>query len=147
MKPFKEVAETINKCKKEVFNYFLTPVKYTNAYTESINNIIKRIEKIGVGYSFEILRAKVLYTTNATKKPAYGECGFRVIDRFLGTNYITNYIKEYDYEGFGVDITTLLKIMDEGKFWYIFPLNPHWMLNTQIFLLMDRGWIHGQEKI
>jgi len=39
--------------------------------------------------------------------------GFRVIDKFsLGTNCI----KEYDYEGFGVDITTLLKIMDEGKF-------------------------------
>lgn len=29
MKPFKEVAATINKCKKEVFNYFLTPVRYT----------------------------------------------------------------------------------------------------------------------
>lgn len=39
--------------------------------------------------------------------------GFRVIDKFsLGTNCI----KEYDYEGFGMDITTLLKIMDEGKF-------------------------------
>lgn len=113
MKPFKEVAATINKCKKEVFNYFLTPARYTNAYTESLNNIIKRIEKFGVGYSFDILRAKILYSTNATKKPAYGEHGFRVIDKFsLGTNCN----KDYEYRGFGVDITTLLKIMDEGKF-------------------------------
>lgn len=51
--------------------------------------------------------------TYATIKPAYGERGFRVIDKFsLGTNCN----KDYDYEGFGVDITTLLKIMDEGKF-------------------------------
>lgn len=69
--------------------------------------------KFGVGYSFDILRAKILYSTNATKKPAYGEHGFRVIDKFsLGTNCN----KDYEYEGFGVDITTLLKIMDEGKF-------------------------------
>jgi len=43
----------------------------------------------------------------------YGEHGFRVIDKFsLGTNCN----KDYEYEGFGVDITTLLKIMDEGEF-------------------------------
>lgn len=73
LKVFKEVAETINECKTEVFNYFLTPVKYTNAYTESINNQIKRIEKDGVGYSFKILRGKALYGPKENTKPEYGE--------------------------------------------------------------------------
>jgi hypothetical protein len=29
---------------------------------------------------------------------------------------MTNCNKDYEYEGFSVDITRLLKIMDEGKF-------------------------------
>jgi len=41
----------------------------TNAYTESINNIIKHIERIGRGYSFDFLRAKVLFGNSATIKP------------------------------------------------------------------------------
>ena len=44
---------------------------YTNAYTESINNVIKSIEKAGKGYSYEVLRAKVLYGTTATKRPKF----------------------------------------------------------------------------
>ena len=43
MKPFKDLQKTYNNNKKEIFNYFLQP--YTNAYTESVNNIIKSVEK------------------------------------------------------------------------------------------------------
>jgi transposase len=110
---FKGVAETINGCKTEVFNYFLTEVKYTNAYTESINNLIKRIEKSGIGYSFEVLRAKVLYGTTATKRPKWGESHFYTLDKFMGDNYETDLSKEKpQFEGQYVDITTLLQIMD-----------------------------------
>ena len=76
MKEFQEVRNMINGCKQEVFNYFLTPIKYTNAYTESINNQIKHIEKIGNGYSFEVLRAKILYKSALEDKPKYGSQGF-----------------------------------------------------------------------
>ena len=118
---FKNVANTINSCKNEVFNYFLTPIKYTNAYTESINNIIKRIEKSGVGYSYEVLRAKVLYGTIATKKPKWGETNFYTIDNALMNGYFDlNPYEELeiiqDDEGFYVDITTLLGVMDRGEF-------------------------------
>src|SRR5208283_2442401 len=43
----------------EIFAYFSNPV--TNAYTESLNNLIKGISRTGRGYTFEILRAKVLF--------------------------------------------------------------------------------------
>lgn len=74
MKPFKELMRTYNKVKPEIFNYFDAP--YTNAYTESVNNLIKRVEKDSNGYSFDVLRAKVLYGTQQPKKPKYGACGF-----------------------------------------------------------------------
>lgn len=114
---FKALAETINTCKTEIFNYFLTDIKYTNAYTESINNIIKRIEKSGVGYSFEVLRAKVLYGTAATKKPKWGESHFYTLNKLIWSPRIeSTYTNTPTKEGQYVDITTLLKIMDEGNF-------------------------------
>jgi transposase len=79
---FKTAANSINGCKAEVFNYFLTPVKYTNAYTESINNQIKRIEKDGMGYSFEILRAKCLYGKDLNERPDFGDEGFRNLYKY-----------------------------------------------------------------
>lgn len=82
MKPFLEAAYAINNCKEEVFNYFLTPVKYTNAYTESINNQIKKIEKDGIGYSFPILRAKCLYGSKENQKPDFGEDPLRTIYKY-----------------------------------------------------------------
>jgi len=80
LRAFREVADTINNCKQEVFNYFLTETKYTNAYTESINNQIKRVEKDGIGYSFPILRAKCLYGSQENEKPDFGENSFWDID-------------------------------------------------------------------
>ena len=42
--------KTYNKVKPEIMNYF--DARYTNAYTESVNNLIKKVEKQGNGYSF-----------------------------------------------------------------------------------------------
>ena len=69
MSVFLDVCDTIDRWHTEIFNYF--DYSYTNAYTESCNNLIKCIEKAGREYSFEVLQAKVLYGTSATKKPQY----------------------------------------------------------------------------
>ncbi|HFD2052103.1 TPA: ISL3 family transposase [Clostridium perfringens] len=79
LKPFKELMKTYNKVKPEIMNYF--DARYTNAYTESVNNLIKRVEKQGNGYSFEVLRAKVLYGTQQPKKPKFGEKGFTTLSK------------------------------------------------------------------
>ena len=67
--PFLSVKETVCNWYNEIFNYFDYP--YTNAITESINNLIKSIEKAGRGYTFDVIRAKILYSTKATRMPVY----------------------------------------------------------------------------
>ena len=96
--PFKDVVKTFENNKQEIFNYF--DRRETNAYTESINNIIKSVEKEGKGYSFEVLRAKVLYGTNATKRPKFKrDMDFKRFDK-LGLDNLY-------YEGFEVDLNEL----------------------------------------
>lgn len=43
----------------EIFNYFDN--RYTNAQTESLNNVIREVDRAGRGYTFPVLRAKILY--------------------------------------------------------------------------------------
>lgn len=57
--PYISITETVNRWSLEIFNYFDNP--YTNGVTEAINGCIKAIARDGKGYSFEILRGKVLY--------------------------------------------------------------------------------------
>lgn len=49
-----------------ILNYFDHPV--TNAYTESLNSLIRVMNRLGRGYSFDALRAKILFTQGAHKK-------------------------------------------------------------------------------
>ncbi len=39
----------------------------TNAYTECLNGLIKLSNRLGRGYSYEIIRAKTLYAKHARK--------------------------------------------------------------------------------
>lgn len=48
-----------------ICNYFEHPV--TNAYTESLNNLIRVMNRLGRGYSFEALRAKILFAEGTHK--------------------------------------------------------------------------------
>lgn len=118
---FKDIRKTFNNNKLEIFNYFDN--QYTNAYTESINNVIKQVEKNGKGYSFEVLRAKVLYGTQATKRrPRYTEdMEFTPIRLALDWSRESKPMKipvELMDETimYGVDLTTLSEIFERGEF-------------------------------
>jgi transposase len=124
MKPFIALANMVNAFRTEIFNYF--DYKYTNAYTESVNNLIKLIEKNGRGYHFDVLRAKVLFSTKATKKPSFGEGDFRTIGKAMLSSYyelynhtpmkpILAYTDDESYS-FGVDIPTLTEVLQNGEF-------------------------------
>ncbi len=68
VKPF--FAESVNSLEnweKEIFAYFDCQPRLTNAFTESLNSLIRHINRNGRGYSFDVLRAKILYGTDATK--------------------------------------------------------------------------------
>lgn len=68
---FKPILTAFENWHEEIFAYFDHPI--TNAYTESLNSLIRVINRNGRGYSFEALRTKVLYTegTHRIVKPAH----------------------------------------------------------------------------
>lgn len=57
---------TVGNWYKEIFNYFDN--RYTNAQTESLNNVIREVDRAGRGYTFPVLRAKILYRHITAKK-------------------------------------------------------------------------------
>ena len=74
----------------------------TNAFTESINRLAKDKNRDGRGYSFEVMRARMLYTTKHKKKvPQIKE------SPFLGKATMTYSMGLPEPEkNYGVDLST-----------------------------------------
>lgn len=62
---FDSMKNTFLYRKEHILNYF--KCGYTNAYTESVNNLIKKIEKAGRGYKFDVLRERCILSINRAK--------------------------------------------------------------------------------
>ena len=61
---FIKAAKTISRWKEYILNSFIDE-RYSNGYTEGINNKIKVIKRIAFGYkSFELFRGRILYIFN-----------------------------------------------------------------------------------
>jgi transposase len=105
-----------------ILNYFQHPV--TNAYTESLNNLIRVMNRLGRGYSFEALRAKILFSEGAYKikhkKPKFKR---RFLDQSIGKfamsygtldDSLPSHQHDNNYEeiNLGVDISTLIEIIE-----------------------------------
>jgi transposase len=56
---FQELTGATSRWREYIFNYF--DHHYTNAYTESVNGVIKAIQQAGRGYAFSTSRAKMIY--------------------------------------------------------------------------------------
>ncbi|KPD09279.1 transposase [Aneurinibacillus migulanus] len=116
---FEDLIKAMNNWEEEIFNYFNSPI--TNAYTESLNRLIKTMNHVGRGYSFEVLRAKILFTQGyrkVKKKKKFKEVevtfGKMLPDQF--SNWAqTGYEWVYE-EIYGADFSTLTKAMEEGTF-------------------------------
>ena len=117
-----------------IINYFEHPV--TNAYTESLNNLIRVMNRLGRGYSFEALRAKILFTEGAHRKtrarpkferrrePAgmgYGVpkngVGFYLPPGHMGK--MVDFGHQHETQGaeinFGAHIPTLIEMIESGR--------------------------------
>ena len=66
-KPFRPVKTAFRNWKEWILNYF-DDVRITNAFTESFNSKVRRVYRDGRGYTFERLRAKVLFTDRLQKR-------------------------------------------------------------------------------
>ncbi|MFS0560644.1 ISL3 family transposase [Terribacillus sp. 179-K 1B1 HS] len=116
---FENLIKAMNNWEEVIFNYFNSPI--TNAYTESLNRLIKTINHVGRGYSFEALRAKILFTQGyrkVKKKKKFKEVevtfGKMLHDQFQSWSQ-TGYEWVYE-EIYGADFSALTKAMEEGTF-------------------------------
>jgi len=60
---FNGIAKCVDDWHKQVFVYYDLP--FTNAYTESFNRFIKDTNRFGRGYSFPVLRSRLLFNNIA----------------------------------------------------------------------------------
>lgn len=67
LEAFKKLAKTVHNHYDDIFAYWDAPVPITNAYTEGLNGLIKMSNRLGRGYSYDIIRAKTLYSKVARK--------------------------------------------------------------------------------
>jgi hypothetical protein len=104
-----------------ILNYFDHPV--TNVYTKSLNNLIRVMDRLGRGYSFGALRAKILFAEDAFKKqlikpkfeclndPDYATIGYARAEDFASYQQQPRQT-EINY---GVDISTLVSMIENGE--------------------------------
>ncbi|NNU59705.1 ISL3 family transposase [Ochrobactrum soli] len=64
---FQPLIRAVGNWDEEVFNYFRFP-KLTNAYTEALNGLVKIANRNGRGYSFDVLRAKMMFQYSEAAK-------------------------------------------------------------------------------
>lgn len=112
---FKPILTAVGNWRAGVFNYFDHPI--TNAYTESLNNLIRVMNHLGRGYSFEALRPKILFTkgVHATKKPKYPKRGSTMEDSMFAYK---GFSKSFDIEqetNYGASISTLTALIESGE--------------------------------
>ena len=63
---YSDLIRAVDNWHQHIFTYWDHPV--TNAYTESLNSLIRIMNRLGRGYSFEALRAKILFAHGSYKK-------------------------------------------------------------------------------
>lgn len=107
-----------------ILNYFQHPV--TNAYTESLNNLIRVMNRLGRGYSFEALRAKILFSEgihkHKYKKPKFERRGREsgVMMKYLSRDTLSEEwppsTQEQEIVGnYGADISILIEKIEKGE--------------------------------
>ncbi len=124
----------------EILAYFDHPI--TKAYTESLNNLIRVMNRLGRGYSFEALRATILFAEGAFKntnsrpkferrvRPREVEDMLRhgVPDDAAGTGLADLQVVDkppraprertpstHEPKNYGVDISTLAQLIEWGQ--------------------------------
>ncbi len=104
---FHSLAKTVHNHYEDIFAYWDSPAPITNAYTECLNGLIKLSNRMGRGYSYEIIRAKTLYAKQARKVGS----GVRLATP-SGTTVPTKATSET--VEYGPHIPTLIEIAEAG---------------------------------
>ena len=100
---FKPLTTAVGNWKGEIFAWWDYPV--TNAYTEALAGLVKLTNRIGRGYSFKAIRAKLIYSNlPIVHRP--------VFDRSLKEKL--PFVTLGEVKNFGVKISTLSAMLEKG---------------------------------
>ncbi len=119
---FKDLKTALGNWWVEIFNHYEYPI--SNGHMESINNIAKGMNRMGRGYSFEVIRARLLYDKTARAKtthivrrknkcsPEQPQNSFSFFSGLLEpTDHTDTKVIEY-----GPHLPTLARLLEEGYF-------------------------------
>nr|WP_232832403.1 ISL3 family transposase [Photorhabdus sp. CRCIA-P01] len=101
---FDPLVKAMDNWYDDVFAYFDHPS--TNAYIESLNNLMSVVNRVGRGYSFEALRAEILFTKGFQKSKNL-HCQ-RIPEQACGPESETSM-------NYGVDISALVREIETGR--------------------------------
>lgn len=106
--PFNPLVRAVKNWEPFVFAYFDLDVRVTNAYTESLNSLIRYINRIGRGYSFEVLRSKLLHAKDVR---VYRTASFRRDEGAWSKLEVLPVSSDH-----GASMSTLARKMADGTF-------------------------------
>ena len=109
LEKFHSLAKTVHNHYEDIFAYWDSPSQITNAYTECLNGLIRMSNRIGRGYSYEIIRAKTLYAKEARKVGS----GIRLLSGAESKVPTKSASETLEY---GPHIPTLIDLAEDGKF-------------------------------
>jgi transposase len=123
---YSDVIRAFTNWQPWILNYFEHPV--TNAYTESLNSLIRVMNRLGRGYSFEALRAKILFTEGVHAKSKRPKFQRREAPPMYGAppegfiaKMVMSPVASYPHAGgeeernFGAHIPTLIELIESGR--------------------------------
>lgn len=108
---FADLITLMTNWDEEIFNYF-NHTGVTNAYTESLNGLIKIMNRTGRGYSFDVLRTKMIFSLNLHKQKTIGFDRDGLREKFRDTMARVEFPKT---QNFGADISTLIREIENGR--------------------------------
>jgi len=113
---YKPLTTAMTNWRTEIMNYFEHPV--TNAFTECVNGLIRVINRCGRGYSFEALRAKILFSAGAHKvvRPKFQRRCTDSYERVTTFSYGLPTYEQQETKNYGIDVSTLERLIETGKF-------------------------------
>jgi len=114
-KHFSELLTAMRNWRPEILAWYDFPI--SNAYTESVNRLAKDMNRMGRGYSFDVIRARLLLD-NTARKPTTRIVRSHSKSSELSyvTSATTNQATDERVIEFGPHIPTLCDLLESGHF-------------------------------
>jgi transposase len=122
---FAALTKVVGDWSEPIWAYFDVPDGPTNAYVEALNGLVKVLNRMGRGYSIEVLRAKVLLAHGAGKIGPLPKG--KLLSDWRGDVDVPAFLRRPSVElttaakappgvpdvHFGIDLSTLARLIDE----------------------------------